>query len=326
MDWRIKVTTQFLLAHLPLGWRVNFLLQLVQGSHAPEEMSRRIVEVAHRLGWMREQGVRLTGCRVVEIGTGWDAINPLLLSSLGAGEIYTFDHLAHLRFGLVHRLVTQMAQQVRELADLTGVHQEVLEQKIQAMCACRTLTEIFRVTGIRYCAPGDAANTPLASHSVDLVYTHAVYEHLPEQVIDAINREAYRILKPTGWMYHAIGLHDHYVSVDKRITKVNFLQYSERTWKMLVKNKISFHNRLREKHFFDMFVKDGFKIVTSQHDVDPDSLQALGQMQVDPMFGGLTPEELAVTFTQVLLKKRGAVSGEVGRSTATRPAARQVGP
>jgi hypothetical protein len=75
-----------------------------------------------------------------------------------------------------------------------------------------------------------------------------------------------------------------------------------------------------------MFVKDGFKIVTSQHDVDPDSLQALGQMQVDPMFGGLTPEELAVTFTQVLLKKRGAVSGEVGRSTATRPAARQVGP
>lgn len=136
---------------------------------------------------------------------------------------------------------------------------------------------------------------------MDLVYSYAVLEHVPERVAVDLTGESRRILKPGGRVYHAIGLHDHYVSASRNISKVNFLQYPEWLWAFFVKNKFSYHNRLREKQFLDIFEAYGAQIEWIKHEIDPADLQALQNMNIDKRFAGMTHEELAVTYSEIIL-------------------------
>ena len=57
-----------------------------------------------------------------------------------------------------------------------------------------------------YIAPGDAANTELPAGSVDIYFSHAVLEHVPDRVVHQLVQEARRVLKPGGCFYALIGL------------------------------------------------------------------------------------------------------------------------
>lgn len=135
---------------------------------------------------------------------------------------------------------------------------------------------------------------------MDLVYSHAVLEHVPEETIHAIALESRRVLRPGGLAFHFIGPFDHYASVDKSISMVNFLQYPEWKWKLLVKNKISYHNRLRAKEFVQIFSPYGAEVLVVRDTIEPSDLEALKTMKIDVRFAGMTQEELAVSRSEVL--------------------------
>ena len=159
---------------------------------------------------------------------------------------------------------------------------------------------IFGRASIVYKAPGDAAKSGLPDDSIDLVYSNAVLEHVPESVIHDLTIETKRVLRQNGVAFHAIRLHDHYVSFDKNISKVNFLRYPESMWRFFVKNKISYHNRLREKQFIEIFESHGGKIQMRDNETDPQDLEVLKTMKVDRRFSGMPPEELAVYYTEIV--------------------------
>ena len=84
------------------------------------------------------------------------------------------------------------------------------------------------------------------------------------------------------------------------VSKVNFLKYSEFWWAFFVKNKISYHNRLREKQFFEIFRQYGAKIIWSEHQVDPADVELLKTMPIHNDFKGMTIEELAPWRTELI--------------------------
>jgi ubiquinone/menaquinone biosynthesis C-methylase UbiE len=153
---------------------------------------------------------------------------------------------------------------------------------------------------IIYHAPGDAIKTGLEDNSVDLVYSYAVLEHVPKKAIHDITIESKRILKNSGFNYHVIGLHDHYVNFDKKITKVNFLKFPEWLWAFFVYNKISYHNRLREKQFLELWEQYGAKINWIENKMDQKDLDALKKMKIDKSFESMSLEEIAVYKTEVI--------------------------
>ena len=303
MHWRNKVYIQFVLAHLPQGEKVNFLLQKMNGRHNSQEAKGRIGKPIENVKFIRPH-LNFEGSRVVEIGTGWLPVNTLVLYLCGAKEIHTYDHVRHLRLEVAQTAVEGLKGEVAALSDGLSLPKDVILKRLSVFDGARDLETFFKRANINYVAPGDASKTGLAANSIDLVYSYAVLEHIPEDAIDAINVEVARVLKPAGVAYHGIGLHDHYVSADKRISKVNFLQYSEAWWKFFVKNKISYHNRLREKDFIERFEKSGARITARLSKTDPRDLEALKTMRIDPRFSRFTPEELAVTGSEVILTYR----------------------
>ena len=60
-------------------------------------------------------------------------------------------------------------------------------------------------------------------------------------------------------------------------------------------NRISYHNRLREKQFIEIFLSHGASVKVVSHTIESANLEALKTMRVDPAFAGMTHEELAVS-------------------------------
>jgi len=303
--WRLKVLIQFCLAHLPFGLTINHLLQRMnacrRGGEAGKVLSR-IPELCEALVKINKF-VPIRNSTVVEVGTGWTPLPTLMLRMGGAKRIVTFDHLRHLRLDLTRTAVHLIRKDAAALAQCFGVSAGEIEAHCDALLdQSDNLQKFLAVGAITYVAPGDAAATGLPAKSVDIYYSHAVLEHVSPETLRAIIREARRVLRPTGVFYSLIGLHDHYNGFDRSISKVNFLKYPEWLWAFFVKNSISYHNRLREVDFIDAIREEGGEIAALHSVTDPEDLRRIRQMKLAEQFKRYTPEELAVTSTEIIIK------------------------
>jgi hypothetical protein len=299
MHWKLKVLTQFALSRLPAGEQMNYLLQTLDGSHSDANIFRSIGTIAKRLAFLCEQRM-VQGARVLEVGTGWAPLNPLLLYMLGADEIHTYDHVRHLRFSLAKRCVAALDRAISSLAATLPVDVAALHRRLEPLKCAGTLDELLARAHIIYKAPADACQSGLEDRSIDLFYTYAVLEHVSRKVVIGLAKESARVLKPSGTAFHVIGCHDHYNSCG--VSKVNFLQYPEWAWKFFVKNRISYHNRMREKEYLAIFRSYGAEIVAVRSEIDPSDVERVRHMKVDKQFEGMTAEELAVTGSVVIYR------------------------
>lgn len=291
MKWQLKVAIQAVLARVPGGEAVNHRLQRARGRHTPEAIRSRIDEAIDFLVSINPP-LDLVDKSVVEVGTGWDGLHPIVLSVLGAKRIVTFDHVRHLRGDHALLVARELAAHPR-LAELEALEPSA-RARVETLARCEDLGALLAAAGIEYIAPGDATKTGLPPASVHVFYSFAVLEHVSEKVVVGLLTEAKRVLAPGGVMVSVIGTGDHYISMDPTITQVNFLRYPEWLWAPLVKNKISYHNRLREKWFLDRFAEVGARVVWKESHLDERDVAAAAGMKVNQRFRGMTPEELAV--------------------------------
>lgn len=298
--WKIKVLIQFVLAHLPFGEQINHWLQLLNAGDGGK-LQVRIDAIGAGLRRLIE--VRpIEGAVIVEVGTGWDALPTIMLYAAGAMRIHTYDHVRHLRADMVMAAIRKLLTDPDLLSQYLACPASLITERLgRALAACETgLSSFFAATGIVYNAPADALNTGLPDRSVDIYYSYTVLEHVPEFVAQGISREARRLVKQDGVYYAAIWLHDQYSGFDKRINAVNFLRYPEWLWALMVKNKISYMNRLRERDFLDMLEKQDAEILKVTSILNPENVQHVKSMKIDKRFANYSPEELAVTFTEII--------------------------
>jgi hypothetical protein len=298
--WRVKVLIQFVLSKLPMGEKINYLLQKIIKSHAEDKIKARIVDLIKSMQIINEH-VPLENATVVEIGTGWEPICSVLLHLMGVSLCHTYDHVPHVRYELVRILLRSIEKLLDDISKITSIPLAVLEERLSRLKDSSNLDEFFTRANITYHSPGDASMTGLKSRSVDLVYSNAVLEHVPKKVIYELTIESKRILKKSGIAYHLIALHDHYIHFDKHLSKVNFLKYPEFLWSFFAKNKISYLNRLREKQFLDIFRECGAKIIWIENKTDPNDVNLLRNMKIDKAFNGMSYDELAIHRTELII-------------------------
>jgi SAM-dependent methyltransferase len=193
-----------------------------------------------------------SGGIAIEFGAGTDLLCPLLLSNAGAREVIALDLTRLASADRVNNVIRQLRGKLPgewpEISDVDG--------------------DLFAKYRIRYMAPGDARATGLADASVDMVCSTSTLEHIPENAIRSILKEARRILKPTGVASFIIDYHDHYASGDRSISRFNFYRYGHALWRIFNPG-MHYQNRLRHSDFLKLF--DGFS-VTESAIVPPDQI------------------------------------------------------
>lgn len=307
MHWRIKGLIQKALGVMPGGEALHYRLQRrfggLQDFH--RELSVKVEDWQIMVRHLRDARVVISDSHFFEIGTGWYPTFPFALYLAGARRITTYDLNRHLQDDLVRAAVKELGGFLDIIAEDSGSELVEVQARYQKLAAAIYAgADLSEATGgrIQYSAPADATATALADGEVDVVFSNSVLEHVPPDAIAAMYRESMRILSPGGIMFHSVNCGDHYSYVDSKIHQLNYLQYSDRAWK-LWNNAFLYQNRMRAHEFVEGAAALGFAIELDTSTTRANRLEQLAAMKVDSRFAQVTPEKLCITSVDFIARK-----------------------
>ncbi len=310
MHWRLKGLAQKALGVLPGGQALHYRLQRRLGGLRDfrREFDSKVEDWTIMARHLRDAGLSLPGARCFELGTGWYPTFPLACTMAGAARVDTFDLNPHLKGDLVRACVLALGDHVEAIAEAAGVEPAQVAQRHAALCEALQCMDDPRDLGtlsagvIRYHAPADATRTALADGSVDVAFSNSVLEHVPADALAPLYREAMRVLRPGGLMFHSVNCGDHYAYVDRGVHQLNYLRYGDRAWS-LWNNAFLYQNRLRVDAFLDTARDAGFDLVLDTSNTRPERLAQLQAMPVHPRFAHVPPERLCITTVDFIGRK-----------------------
>src|SRR4051794_12722488 len=225
MNWRMKGLVQKVVGHLPAGDQLHYLLQRRFGQlkNLDLELDSKVDDWRLMVGHLRSTGFTLAGSSLFEIGSGWYPTFPMACFLAGAGKVVTVDLNRHMKADLTLTSAIRLGQHLDTIAAACGAPVSELRGRYDALRAKLEAGRDIAAASdgvIDYQAPTDARATALPDASIDCVFSNSVLEHVPGDVIDGIFREAVRILRPQGIMFHSVNCGDHYSYVDGSISQL----------------------------------------------------------------------------------------------------------
>lgn len=305
-DWRLKGAIQKGLSALPGGCWVNDQIQRRVGDLRAFEknVDAKVSDWTGIMSYLRAADrAEVGGITILEIGSGWYPTLPLCFSLAGVRRCHTVDIKRHMHEGLTFRMCKALEEKLDTIAAEAGRDASVVRGLYQRLRGTRRLEDLLCEAGVLYHAPADGANLSwLPDQSLDPIYSNSILEHVPAGVIQALMREAWRVLKDDGVMVHAMACNDHYAHFDRGISYVNYLQFSQREWRFW-NNRLNHQNRLRASDFLGMAKDAGFRIIHEARAVRPGVREALSSIRIAPDFAGYSSEDLASTSVDFVAKK-----------------------
>jgi hypothetical protein len=300
MKWYVRCVKDNLRSVLPFQAQLRALKRRVVGYEPEYRQHPGVVgDALLQVAILREHFGTIEGRDLMEIGTGWEPIIPLIYRLAGARVVHLAD---------VTKLISKDSLQAA--LDAVWKAKEKISSGLEIPAAQfdrilvapkgDSIDADLRALGLIYQAPCDCRTMNLDSRSLDAVSSRAVFEHIPTVVIPGIFRETKRLLQPGGATCHIIDNSDHWEHYDKSITPVNFLQHGDLLWRFTCGSEFNYQNRLRHQDYAQMLRAEGFRIVQEQRKVHPPSLEALQKLKLAPQFRGREPEDLATIVSTFL--------------------------
>ncbi|HEX3743451.1 MAG TPA: class I SAM-dependent methyltransferase [Bryobacteraceae bacterium] len=302
MRWQIKCVVDngkglIPFQHALRRWKrrvVPYRPSLSRGEFAIEEGIRQVE-------WMRESLGTLAGKRILEIGSGWEVLLPMLFSLCGAERVYLTDLTALLDRDTLAGGLESFRHNRQRIVESLHLDGREFDRKFEGEIASQQ--QFLAAHGLVYLAPCDCRHLDLPAASLDAITSRSVFEHIPREVIVEILKECYRLLAPGGLVCHFVDNSDHWEHGDKSISRVNFLRFSDGAFRLTYWNGLNYQNRLRHSEYVAMLRECGFEILRQDRNVDARALDALKGMVLAPRFGKFTPEDLATTDSFLLARK-----------------------
>ncbi len=303
MNWKYKALAQRALSTVPYGVHVNSLLS----RHVTKTMPRsdaEFIEIVARAkdysdAFRKYSERNIADAVCLEIGAGQDFAIPLAMYAFGVNHHILLD----IQRLVSWKLVNDTIEKIQRLGAQLGMTR-IPDRHANGR---RDLLSILKDSyGMDYRAPCHARSTGLDSESVDLITSTAVLQHVPLEEIRAMMGECRRLLRRGGLVCHLIGYHDHYADFDRKISVYNFLQYSDKAWR-LYSPALQYQNRLRHRDYVELAQAAGFEVVAERReDGSSSDLDTLRRLPLNERFRGYIPEELAVRSGLIVLRKSGA--------------------
>jgi len=308
MDWRIKGGIQKVLGGLPGGDWLHYRLQRTFGGlrRFEGELDGKVEDWRIMAGHLADAGIAISDAHVLEIGTGWYPTFPFACYLGGARTVTTVDLTRHLKPDLVRACALRLGGYLDDIARHCVVNIDDVRSRHDALMARLAVSDdLGEVSGgvIRYTAPGDATDTGLPPDEVDCIFSNSVLEHVPPAAIDAMYREAMRILKPGGVMFHSVNCGDHYAYVDAKVSQLNYLKYSDAQWAFW-NNAFLYQNRMRAHAFVERAIDAGFDIELNTARPNEIRLRELKAVNVHEQFEAIAPERLCITSVDFIARRR----------------------
>jgi len=191
---------------------------------------------------------------------------------------------------------------VERVSEASGRERSAVESLCGELSGSGSVEELLSRARITYHAPADATRTGMERNSVDVVFLNSVLEHVKADVIVSMMEESERILRPGGLAIHSVNCGDHYAYGDKKVTAINYLQYSEAAWRFW-NNDLMYQNRLRPCDIVGMAEKAGLEVILRKQRPRESLMAMLEELELAPEFRKYPREELCSTSVDFVARK-----------------------
>jgi SAM-dependent methyltransferase len=293
--WQLKCVCDNLKAIVPFQRQVRQVKDRVVTYRRQEGRDRNTIqEGLHMIDWLGN----IVEAEILEIGTGWQPMIPILYSLAGA-RVYMADLHCLMRPDTFRAALHAIRENRDEISSRLQIAPDLVDR---ATRECLDLNDRLRELRLTYLAPCDCSRLDLDSATMDIVASRAVLEHVPPPVIEGIFREAKRILRPHGRMLHIVDYSDHWSHQDHRISAVNFLRYPDWLFRLTCMNPQNYQNRLRHSEYLAILESIGFKVTREESTIDPSCIAALSHLKVATRFRHFSSDDLASTGSTLLAR------------------------
>lgn len=302
----LKALVQKTISFLPRAADINLLFQryVTRGVALDDVHLTYKVEAARdhlRFFASRRAAAGGEPLRVLELGTGWYPIVPLVFYLHGVGPVTSLDirdwtskenHLLAIR-----RLVEwhDRGNLQRYLPHADPGRLDRLRQLL-ARPGGTDLDGINRLIGLTTVVT-DARHTGFAENSFDLICSNNTFEHIYPEVLADILTEFVRLAKRNAVMSHFVDLSDHFAHFDPSIDIYNFLRFSPAAWR-LIDNDIQPQNRLRWSDYLRMYARLGVPVTATE--VRPGSVALVRATALDATFRSYSESDLAISHGYIV--------------------------
>ena len=183
-----------------------------------------------------------TGKKVLEIGPGESLYTAVLAKAIGFSGSTLVDVA---RFALP------------DVDDYKAFARWLEPQKSKPidLASCATMAEILARLDSKYLTEGLVSLQSVPDQSIDLVFSHAVLEHVRKDEFEPMMIEVRRILRPDGVSTHQIDFRDHLQE------SLNSLRFSDKFWESKFVSSSGFYtNRFRYHEVLEIFSNVGFQV------------------------------------------------------------------
>ena len=150
--------------------------------------------------------VRPHGKVVLEFGSGWNPILPLVFRLAGATRVVLTDQERLLDGALVVKALEAVGSEWPRIRSALGLPEDAAT--LLQVDRTQPLPDLLSALGLSYVVPFEPRSVP--EESIDIVVSRAVLEHVPEQLLTRILPEFRRMLAPGGLMVHRVDMSDHW--------------------------------------------------------------------------------------------------------------------
>ncbi len=304
--WIIKAVVQKGISYLPASRKINHFFQKhVTGGVllSDEHFTLKIGHARDHFGYLTEIMGEQKERTILELGTGWYPVIPILFYLTSMGRVISVD---------IQQWMTRKTQQDtivkfkhwKDSGLLDDLWEEIIPMRWDLLMDVLNKPDNYNQEDINRLIAltplvADARNLSLLKESVDFICSNNTFEHIPREILRDILVEFKRVLHPHGLMSHFIDMSDHFAHFDSRITIYNFLQFSKKNWDLL-DNSIQPQNRLRFRDYLDMYHQTGLPV--TREVIREGSLTELEKVKVHPEFSTYSPQELAISHAYIITR------------------------
>lgn len=312
-DYRVKLTAQKIISFLPgsLGFNTNErIVRLTQGYLEDDYYERRIKKGIANINLLQKHGCKFSRKVVLEIGTGWHAIDLILFFLFGAKQLYTIDHHQHLDINVIRRVVDVFCKNEfipKENLEDVKLYQDRINILRGIDKSNLSLNQFLETIQCQFYKRTAANITDInLENKVDIWYSESVLHRVPIKDLEATTHHiAANLLATDAYFFHRLDQKDINAQghLDKSLWKFDYLKYSDFVYDNIISCRFNSQNRMRESDFIKLFKKNGLETLEVQSYVKEEDLERMKNFKVAAKFKDYDLRDLATAASLIIGKK-----------------------